>query len=110
MNIIAILLSIFPRYALSTSTPISDDVNQYWIGLEVIETNRPDNRPGWTWSDGSNYAWMNWEPKEPSYNEYVARIKLSGQWNAISASSTSKNNYICKRGMITAYQFCNVIF
>ena len=77
-----------------------DANNQYWIGLERDDTNLTKSREGWTWMDGTDYIWMNWEngsTPEPSGEDGCVRMVYTGKWK--DAYCSIKYRYLCEKGI-----------
>ncbi|BFZ22372.1 hypothetical protein BsWGS_25410 [Bradybaena similaris] len=70
----------------------------FWIGANDRAT-----ESGWLWSDGTPFAFLNWDDKQPdnSHNSDCAvLIRNTGKWDDVPCQS--RNGYICKkRGQVT---------
>ncbi|XP_077993991.1 macrophage mannose receptor 1-like [Glandiceps talaboti] len=97
---------------------ISGLLEEYYITARLYGVNTPELwigandrtvEGGWTWSDGSAFAYLNWGPGQPNnYDHGYTRedcseiVVSTGQWNDDKCDRTS--GYICKnKGILVDY-------
>ncbi|CAG5122282.1 unnamed protein product, partial [Candidula unifasciata] len=65
----------------------------FWIGANDRASER-----GWRWSDGTPFAFLNWDDMQPDNSgdsDCSVMSQKTGKWDDVPCQS--RNAYICKR-------------